>query len=272
VLKYKIGLCQFRPELLNKTSNIQKMVNMVKGINADLIVFPELATSGYAFTSKAEVFSVADAFESSQTTDIFSELAKVNNTTYVLGFPELSDDELYNSAMLVNPDGSKHIYRKVHLFNEEKLWFHPGDLGLNVVIAKNGVNVGMMICFDWIFPEAARTLMLKGASILVHCANLVLPWCQQAMVTRSLENRVFSVTCNRIGQEVNGEKDFYFTGTSQTISPKGEILCRLNETEETVKIVEIETDEANDKNITPYNNLLLDRRREWYELGVRNEG
>jgi len=269
-LKYKIGLCQFRPELLNKTANIQKMVDMVDGVDADLIVFPELTTSGYAFSSKAEVLGVSDTFEGSETTAIFTELAKCNNTSYVLGFPELSDGELYNSAMLVNPDGSKHLYRKVHLFNEEKLWFQPGDLGLNPIIAKNGVNVGMMICFDWIFPEAARTLMLKGASILVHCANLVLPWCQQAMITRSLENRVFSITCNRTGNEVNGERDFYFTGTSQIVSPKGEILLRLNETEEAVKIAEIETDEANDKNITPYNNILDDRKREWYELGVRS--
>jgi len=265
-VKYKVGLCQFRPELLNKVANINKMVSMVEGVEADLIVFPELATSGYVFASRQEIYNVADTFEGSETTEIFTKLAKKNDTTYVLGFPEVSGGELYNSAMLVNPDGSKHLYRKIHLFNEETLWFQPGDLGFEVVFAKSGVKVGMMICFDWIFPEAARTLMLRGASILVHCANLVLPWCQQAMLTRSLENRVFSVTCNRTGREVNGERDFYFTGTSQVVTPKGEILFRLDEVEEAVRVVEIEVLDADDKNITRYNNILRDRRGESYEL------
>jgi len=263
-LKYRLGLCQFRPTLLDKSANINKMINMVDSINADLIIFPELATSGYVFTSKEEIYSVADTFDDSETTTIFTSLAKQNNTSYALGFPELANDELYNSSMLVNPDGSKYLYRKIHLFNEETLWFQPGNLGFSAVKAKNDVSVGMMICFDWIFPESARTLMLKGAQIILHCANLVLPWCQQAMLTRSLENRVFSMTCNRTGIESNGDKSFSFTGMSQVVSPKGEILFRLSENEETMRVIEIETEEASDKSITPYNDIIKDRKTEYY--------
>jgi len=263
-MKYRIGLCQFRPALLDKSTNINKMISMVDGIRADLIGFPELATSGYTFTDKAEIYNVADSFEASKTTDIFSDLACKNNTSYVFGFPELADGELYNSSMLINPDGSRHLYRKIHLFNEETLWFQPGDLGFNAVKAKNDVSVGMMICFDWIFPESARTLMLKGATIILHSANLVLPWCQQSMLTRSLENRVFSVTCNRTGIETNGDKTYSFTGMSQIVSPKGEILFRLSETEENLRVIEIETDEADDKSLTTYNDIIKDRKVEYY--------
>jgi len=269
-LRLKVGVCQYRPVLLDKTANIAKMINMVDGIDADLIVFPELSTSGYVFSDKSQVYSVADSFDDSEMVKIFTNLAKRNNTTYVIGFVETADGELYNSSMLINPDGSKYLYRKIHLFNEEKLWFQPGNLGFNAVKVKDSINVGMMICFDWIFPESARTLMLKGATIILHCANLVLPWCQQAMLTRSLENRVFSLTCNRIGRETNGEREFDFTGCSQIISPTGEVLLRLSETEETVRVVEIETDAAMDKSITAYNDILGDRRAEWYELGVRS--
>ena len=263
-MKYKVGLCQFRPTLLNKADNIEKMVKMVDGVEADLIVFPELATSGYVFSSRDEVFSIADDFENGETTKIFSDLAKKNDTSYVIGFPEISQNRLFNSSTLINPDGSKHLYRKVHLFNEEKRWFEAGNLGFVVPKGKNNVNIGLMICFDWMFPEASRTLMLKGASILAHCCCLVLPWCQQAMLTRSLENRVFSITCNRTGTEKNGDRELYFTGMSQVVSPLGEILYRLDSTEETVKIMEIETDKANEKDVTKLNNIIADRKIEYY--------
>ena len=81
-----------------------------------------------------------------------------------------------------------------------------------------------MICFDWFFPETARSLALLGADIIAHPANLVLPYCQKAMITRCLENRVFAVTANRIGQEKRGEDDFQFTGASQIISYDGKVL------------------------------------------------
>lgn len=259
-----IGLCQFKPTLLNKKDNIEKMIKLVDNIEADLIVFPELATSGYVFNSRDEVLSVADDFEKSDTTEIFTDLAKKNNTSYVIGFPEISNGRLFNSSMLINPDGSKFLYRKIHLFNEEKLWFEKGNLGFTVAKGKNNIKVGLMICFDWIFPESARTLMLKGAQVIAHCSNLVLPWCQQAMTTRSLENRIYSITCNRTGTETNGNKEFYFTGMSQICDPLGEILFRLDKTEEVCKIIEADIDKANNKQVNQWNNIIDDRNKEYY--------
>jgi predicted amidohydrolase len=264
-MKIKIGTAQFKPRLLDKAYNIAQMKNMVDGVEADLIVFPELATSGYVFGSREEVLSVADDFHDSDTTQVFTELSRKNDTAYVIGFPEICDGVLYNSAMLINPDSSKYLYRKIHLFFAERNWFATGNLGFIVAPTKYDIKVGLMICFDWTFPESARTLMLRGAQIIAHPSNLVLPWCQQAMLTRSLENRVFSVTCNRTGTEVNGEQKFYFTGMSQVVSPLAEIIYRMDSEQESVKVVEIDTAKADEKNVTPYNHVISDRLTMYYE-------
>ncbi|MCK4956881.1 MAG: beta-ureidopropionase [Candidatus Cloacimonetes bacterium] len=264
-MKYRVGVAQFQPNLFEVDENLNKMNQLLKGIKADLVVFPELATSGYVFGSKEEVRSVAEDAYTGKTALLFSRLAKANNCSYVVGFVELNDDKLYNSSMLINPDGKIFVYRKTHLFYEEKLFFEPGDSGLNVFEAKAGVKVGLMICFDWIFPEAARTLALKGAQIITHSANLVLPWCQQAMITRSLENRIFSITSNRTGEEINGDKKQFFTGMSQILTTKGEIIHRMNQTEESIYITEIDPTLADDKTITEYNDAFGDRRLDFYK-------
>ena len=92
-------------------------------------------------------------------------------------------------------------------------------------------RIGLMVCFDWFYPESVRTLALKGADIVAHPSNLVLPHCPDAMITRCLENRVFAVTCNRIGSEERGGKEkLSYIGTSEIVSPTGKILSGRGET------------------------------------------
>lgn len=263
-MKYRVGICQFQPQLLVPDLNRLRLNKILSGLPADLLVLPELTVSGYVFQNREEVEKVAEDARQGATAILFRQLAKINNTSYVLGFAERQDNKIYNSAMLVNPDGQIHLYRKTHLFLDEKNWFTPGDSGLQVFTAKDGVKVGLMICFDWIFPEAARTLALKGAQIIAHPANLVLPWCQKAMLIRSLENRVFTLTANRIGHERNGDRELSFTGLSQITGTRGEIIKRLGNRGEKVFITEIDPEEALDKNVTLRNDILQDRRPEFY--------
>jgi len=263
-MKYKVGVCQFKPELLKLTNNLEKMKQMLENIKADLIVLPELSTSGYVFNSVDEVKSVSEKVKDGPTASLFRMLAEKNETSYVVGFVEKDEDKIYNSSMLINPNGEIFVYRKTHLFYEEKFLFTPGNSGFNVFEAKGNIKVGLMICFDWIFPESARTLAINGAQIIAHSANLVLPWCQQAMITRSLENRVFSITSNRIGKEKNEDKELYFTGMSQILTSKGEIIKRLDENEETVYITEIDPTLAENKMVTEYNHIFNDRRPDLY--------
>ncbi len=265
-MKYKIGTCQFQPQLFDINYNRQKMYDLVRNVQADLIVFPELATSGYVFSNKEELQKVAEEVTKSETIELFKQLSKQNDCSYIFGFPEKNGEFIFNSSVLINPDGKVHVYRKIHLFFEEKLWFSPGNLGFEVVEAKGGVKVGMMICFDWIFPESARTLALNGCDIIAHPANLVLPWCQQAMLTRSLENRVISITANRIGKEINGDRSLFFTGESQVVSFDGQILFRLKKHEEKVMITTIESDFFNKKKINNFNHIFEDRQTQFYKM------
>ena len=264
--KYKVGVCQFEPKLFDLEYNLKKMEDILKPINADLVVLPELAASGYVFTNIDEVKKISESAEDGATADLFRKLASDNNTSYVVGFAEKDGNDLYNSSMLVNPAGDIHIYRKTHLFFEEKKWFTPGNTGFKVFNAKDGIKVGLMVCFDWIFPESARSLTLNGAQIIAHSTNLVLPWCQQAMITRSLENRIFAITSNRTGTERNGGVELTFTGMSQIVNTTGEILKRMNTTEEAVYVTEIYPEKANDKMITELNDAIRDRRPKYYNL------
>ncbi len=264
---FRVALVQFAPRLKEMDYNLDRMQELGERTNADLIVYPELCTTGYVFTNSDELYQVSESPTDSLCIVEMKEFAQERNCSLVFGFAERDADKVYNSSALINPDGSVHIYRKIHLFNREKLIFSPGDGKFSVYEAKNGVRIGMMICFDWQFPEAMRTLALKGAQIICHPANLVLPWCQRAMTIRSLENRVFSITANRIGKELNGKFGETFTGMSQILNTKGEILGQLNEQEENWLTIDIDPEIANDKTVTELNNAFADRRPEFYELG-----
>lgn len=121
-----------------------------------------------------------------------------------------------------------------------------------------------MICFDWVFPEAARTLALRGADLLCHPANLVLNYCQRAMQTRSLENGVFSITANRTGTERRPRGELSFTGQSQIVGTRGEIIASAGPDEEAVVIREVDPAAAREKMMTANNHLLADRRPAFY--------
>jgi predicted amidohydrolase len=182
-----------------------------------------------------------------------------------VGLAEREQEHVYNSAVLLGPKGYIGTYRKTHLFFEETLWFTPGNTGFQVWdigLAK----LGLLVCFDWFYPEAARTLALKGADILCHPSNLVLPYCPDAMVTRCLENHVFAITANRVGREQRGDKSaLTFIGLSEIVAPNGEILHRASRHEPALFAYEIDVSLARDKHINPYNNLLKDRQPQWYE-------
>ncbi|MEA2103344.1 MAG: nitrilase-related carbon-nitrogen hydrolase, partial [Candidatus Cloacimonadota bacterium] len=261
----KIGFLQFYPQLFNEIKNLDTICKLMQDCEADLIVLPELATSGYIFTDRNELAHYTAPAYSGRIANFFRQLSQKYKCAIVTGFAENENNHFFNSQMLVLPNGKIHIYRKTHLFYKEKEIFNPGDTGLNVFEYK-GVNLGLMICFDWIFPESARTLALKGADIICHSANLVLPFCQKAMVTRSIENRVFIITANRFGSEKNADEKFNFTGMSQITDVTGNVLINAGKDEECVKIVDIEPQRARNKNVTEFNNIFLDRKEDFYKV------
>lgn len=251
-----------------REENLARAEALISPHDAELFVLPELFSSGYLFRSDEEVAAAAEQVPSGPTTRMLATLAARKRCHLVAGVPEAAADKVYNSAVLVGPQGVVALYRKAHLFSEEALWFAPGDTGF--VVADIGqARLGLMICFDWIFPEAARTLALKGADILCHPSNLVLPYCQKAMTTRALENGVYAITANRIGVEERDGVRLRFTGGSQVVDPRGRVLLAADDTTETVMVVEIDPSVARNKLLTARNDLLADRRPELYELGGR---
>lgn len=262
----KAAYIQTSPVFGQIEKNVEKAVRKIETIGADLVVLPELFSTGYQFRSKAEALSLGEDALRGYASKRLQEAAKKTKTHIVAGIAERKGNRAYNSSILVSPKGFVGVYRKAHLFWNEKKIFSPGDTPLKVYdIGK--ARIGMMICFDWVFPEVARTLALKGADIICQPSNLVLPYCPQAMITRSLENRVFSITANRVGSEerIKGKR-LRFIGQSQIVAPNGEVLHRAGGAKEAVKVIEIEPRDARNKLITPVNDIVKDRRKDLFVL------
>jgi len=244
--------------------NIDRAAVLMGAEHSDLWVLPELFATGYQFKSAEEARTFGEPVPDGPTTRRLIDIARRSEAVIVAGLPEIADGRVHNAAVIVGPGGFLDRYRKVHLFFREKEIFSPGDLAFPVVDIGHA-KVGVLICFDHFFPEAARTLALSGAQVIAHPANLVMPlFAQLTMRVRALENRVFTVTANRIGEEARTDSTLRFTGESQIVSPAGEILVRLTATEEQAQAVEIDPAEALDKTINPLNDLLADRRPEFY--------
>lgn len=259
----RVAFYQYRPLFGQPEDNCRKVVEKLKTVRADLVVLPELAFTGYYFKDRAEVRALSEDPRRSAVVESLVGLCRRRGFHMVTGFAERARDKYFDSALLLGPRGIRRIYRKLHFFNEEKRWFDPGDTRLGVDRV-HGARIGMMICFDWVFPEAARTLALEGADVICHPSNLVLGYCHDAMLTRSLENGVFSVTANRIGADRRPHGDVRFNGRSQIVGPRGELLFRAPAQREVLHVLEIDPARARDKAITPRNRLLRDRRPEFY--------
>lgn len=256
---FRVGILQNAPKFLKAKENLAAALALMDKLDADLWVLPELFASGYNFKTKKEAARCAETADGPMV-NVLKAWTTANGTAVVAGFPERAGQRLYNSAVLVNGTKSR-VYRKTHLFGNEKRFFASGNSGFWVEKVR-GVSVGVMICFDWFFPESCRTLALKGAQLVAHSANLVLPWGPEGMKIRSLENRIFSATANRIGVE----RGLRYIGQSQIVAPNGALLARLGESDERACVVDIDPWTAKDKKVHPANDLFKDRRPRAYAL------
>jgi len=263
----KVGFVQFQPRFGLKETNIERSVQLIRATReVDLLVLPELCNTGYLFSSREEARVLAEHVPEGPTTEAWLRAAAETGATVVAGLCEEERGNLYISAVVVAPTGYIGTYRKSHLFSREKLIFTPGDTGFKVFELRVA-RIGVMICYDWLFPEAARALALKGAQIICHPANLVLPYAQKAMLTRSVENRVFTITANRVGSEtggLDGRTTLTFTGMSQVTSPEMTVLVRASAEKEEVRVVEIDPSQADNKYVAELSHVLDDRRPSLY--------
>lgn len=266
-MRIKVSCVQMKPKLCDVQYNLEKMTDLInevirKDSETDLIVFPELITSGYECGSEFQ--NLAETIESSESIKIIGQLAKKFNTNIVYGFPERDSvltDILYNSSVCIDNNGNvSGVYRKVHLFDTEKKYFRAGcDFPIfNTSFGK----IGVMICWDTAFPEVARTYCLKGAELLVVNTNWEKPYSEDwDLVTRAraFDNCMYLVAANRVGQD----KELGFFGHSKIIDPVGKPLKELNEEVEGIISAEIDL-ELPRKLRSEYYTIFKDRRPEVY--------
>ncbi|MEW6329429.1 MAG: nitrilase-related carbon-nitrogen hydrolase [Candidatus Micrarchaeota archaeon] len=257
-MRLRVGFIQTNPKLFEVEENVRNAERALRKLRADLAVLPELFSTGYNFRNKGEVARVAEEIPEGRTTQKLARIAREKKMCIVAGIAERDGGRFYNSAVAVMPNRVVK-YRKIHLFSNEKKYFSAGDLGFRVFEFQK-VKIGMMVCFDWFFPESARTLALKGADIIAHPANLVLPFCPEGMRTRALENRVFTITADRVGNE----RGLRFVGSSQVTGPRGEVMFRAGEKNEESRVVEINPLLARNKEVGGPNDVMKDRKPKFY--------
>ena len=262
-----VACLQTDPVMGDVDANLDAVEGPVREADADLVVLPELFATGYFFDSTDQARDLAEPVPSGRTVQRLAAWAAETWATIVAGLPEADGDSLYNSAVVVAPNGWLGTYRKAHLFYQETRHFRPGD-GFHVWTVtdrrRRSYRLGVMICFDWFFPEAARTLALQGADVIAHPSNLVLPHCPTSMPVRALENGVFTATANRVGTESNGEESLTFVGQSVICSPGAEVLAKAPVTETATIRAELDPRAARDRALNVYNDRLGSRRADLY--------
>ena len=263
-----ITCIQADPAIGEVEANLDACAQPVLDADADLVVLPELFATGYHFESTEQARSLAEPAATGPTAQRLATWAAETGATIVAGIAERDGDALYNSAVVVTPNGWLGTYRKTHLYAQETLHFRPGDSGFPVWTVtdrqRRPYRLGAMVCFDWIFPESARTLAQRGADVIAHPSSLVLPHCPSAMPIRALENGVFTATANRIGTESNGTDSLTFIGRSLICSPNAEVLASAPPDRPATIRAEIDPLQARQSAVNEYNDRWRDRRPEHY--------
>ena len=269
----KIACCQMEPIVGKKSDNLKKSIQMIEEAasnGANLIVLPELCNSGYVFETREEAFELSEEIPSGESCKSWSKICKKLGVHIVAGINERAGDLLYNSSVVIGPNDYVGTFRKVHLWNEENLFFEPGDLGFPVFKTPIG-RISCHICYDSWFPESYRLAALQGADIVCVSTNWVpIPGQdkdREAMANilvmgAAHVNSVFIAAADRIGTE-RGQP---FIGQSIIASYTGwPIGGPASSDKEEIIYAEANLSDARRKrNWTEYNQPLRDRRKDVY--------
>lgn len=271
--KVKIACIQMEPAIGAKEANVAKSLAWIEKAaakGAQLVVLPELANSGYMFQAREEAFALAEEIPTGETTRAWAAAAQRHNLHLVAGICERAGTSLFNSAVLIAPDGYVGSFRKVHLWNAENLYFEPGNLGYPVYRTAIG-RIGIGICYDGWFPETYRLCALQGADIVCVPTNWVpIPGQdpkREAManilaMAAAHSNSIYVACADRVGVE-RGQP---FEGQSLIISYTGWPLAGPASRErEEIVLAEVNLSDARRKrNWNEFNQVLRDRRTDVY--------
>ncbi len=269
-----VASIQMEPLIGEVARNLARSIALIEDAaakGAKLVVLPELCNTGYVFESRAEARSLAEVIPDGRSTKAWIEAARRLDLHIVAGITEREGELLYNSAVIVGPDGLIGRYRKVHLWGDEALYFAPGNLGFPVFDTPFG-RIGCHICYDCWFPESFRLAALQGAEIVCVPTNWVpIPGqdpTREAMANiivmgAAHSNSVFVVCADRIGTE-RGQP---FIGQSLIVAQTGwPVAGPASRDREEVLVATINLADARRKrNWNDFNQVMRDRRRDVYD-------
>jgi predicted amidohydrolase len=250
--------------------NLERSLHFIRQAaaeGADLIVLPELANSGCDLGSRDMALDLAEEIPDAPTIEAWRKEAEGSGVHVVGGLLEWEGDTIYNSAVLLG-SGLLGRYRKTHLWNKEKLLYEPGR-ELPVFDTPLG-RMGLLVCYDAWFPEAARTLAVKGAQILCVPSNAPDDWVPESQrrgdltmldvhcIAAANANRVFVAATNRVGDG--------YLGRSCVVDATGGVLALAGTTEESLVSTEVDLNRAQrEKRLTDLSHSFGDRNTAVYE-------
>ncbi len=250
--------------------NIQRITQKLHAASkqgGELVIFPECSLTGYCFESREEAFEHAEPENGPAQQELIFACRQLN-LFCIVGYLEKSNDQLFNAAVLLGPEGVVGSYRKVHLpYLGVDRFTDYGDRPFAVQQA-GPIHLGMNICYDSAFPEASRALALAGADLIALPTNWP-PGAQcmtpAAICTRAMENKLYYAAINRVGTE----KGVTFIGRSCICDPGGNILVSASADEEALLVAEIDPAQARQKRIIREKDVheidrFADRRPEFY--------
>ena len=269
----QISCAQFEPRIGEIERNVEtslKLIGEAADSGSRLIVLPELCNSGYVLESREEAYALSEDVATGGSIARWAALAAERGLYIVAGFLEHDGVKLYNSAIVIGPEGVIGTYRKNHLWADEALYFERGDLGFPVFHTPFG-RVGVLICYDGWFPEAWRILALQGADIVCVPTNWV-PMAEQpggmpAMANvlcmgAAHSNSMVVAACDRVGTE-RGQP---FIGQSLIVDHNGWPVAgaaSARESELVTAICDL-SQSRRKRNWNDFNQVMRDRRTDLY--------
>jgi predicted amidohydrolase len=264
----RVAACQIDPQLGEVEANLERIGRAVAeaaAAGAVLAVLPEAAVTGYAFGSLEEARPVARR-AGAVAHDVLVGLAEVPRMTVICGTLEAQGDEVFNAALVATPEGERYTYRKMHLpYLGVDRFTTPGP-DAPTVIDVGGLRIGVLICYDLRFPEAARMCALDGADLIALPTNWPVGVDFHPGIfapSRAAENHCYLLACDRVGTE----RGTTFIGRSLLVDYDGHQLAVASDTEEELLLGDIDPEAARHTHV---------RRRpgehEWDTMADRRPG
>lgn len=254
-VKMIIGSLQMNILKKNKEANLLKVENLTDNNKVDLVVLPELFSTGYFYETSSQLWEIAEEIPNGLTTQKLIAIANKVGCHIVGTIVERENDKLYITSEIVGPSGYIGKHRKRHLTDGERAYYTSGES--SDVYEVNGCKIGIVTCFEGWFPEITRELMLKGAQIICHSALITSERTFDIMKIRAIENKVYLIMSNSISTEYFKNQSITFRGDSRIIDYKGNILVNAGQ-EEKIILAEINEEETIIKNLDDCNDLICE--------------